>query len=258
MASSWKRPRPSVSRRSKSKRRERRKRFLARRRVKLARRKSQSLIRRARRKRLPWWEQSKMEFDAIRNPLPPEYAGHFEIAAVGKSLVISGSVEVPHTRQVRRISLVFPGRPSKVRPVVMADGPSTNRHRFGNFRPSPLCIWYRRDPASLQWSLRDGLVGLIDLVRLHLAKEAYFRATGSWPGPEVHLAPALRAGPDTEAKTSGPSKPRKYDTLAEARSTKLRKKRAREKCWCGEGKYSKCHGAIDRDHEMMLLGLADD
>ena len=73
---------------------------------------------------------------------------------------------------------------------VYADGPVESPHRYA---PHPkdaqqrtsLCIWYRADPPELRWVPADGLLTLIELTRVHLFKEAYYRETGEWLGAEV-------------------------------------------------------------------------
>jgi hypothetical protein len=180
-----------------------------------------------------------MEVLALEQHFPTEYHGEFLRKSVGKALVYFGEVEVPHTGQLRRISIVFPGPPSRVRPTVMADGPRTPRHRFGTYRPQPLCVWYSADPDTMRWTLKDGLGGLIDLARLHLAKEAWYRATGSWPGTEVHLRRELRA--------DAPPPSRRHPRQA------LR--HARRRCWCGQRRYTQCHGRLPEGQELKLLEL---
>lgn len=120
----------------------------------------------------------------------------------------------------------------------MADGPKRSRHRFYWSRPSSLCLYYGRDHESLQWLPSDGLVGLVDLARLHLMKEIWWRATGEWPGLEFHRRPPL--GNEQHAV-----KRRTFDAI----------RRSRQQCWCGESRYSACHGAIPPDEELEELGL---
>jgi hypothetical protein len=55
---------------------------------------------------------------------------------------------------------------------VGADGPTRSRHRFYWSRPSSLCLWFASDHEGRRWTLKDGLVALSDLARLHLIKEA--------------------------------------------------------------------------------------
>lgn len=71
-----------------------------------------------------------------------------------------------------------------------ADGPTDSPHRYAPHRQdrqrrSALCVWYPKDPPELQWVPGDGLLSLIDLTRIHLFKEAYWRETGEWLGPEA-------------------------------------------------------------------------
>jgi hypothetical protein len=156
---------------------------------------------------------------------------------VGRSIVYRGDVDLDPLPLRRRIALVFPGRPSRVSPVVMADGPRTPRHRFTSYRPVPLCMWYSCDEPDMQWQLGRGLAGLIDIARVHLFREARFRQTGRWRGPEVHLndadVPTNRALRRAPARDGG-----------------------RTRCWCGNGRrYIRCHGEIPAERELALLGI---
>ena len=65
---------------------------------------------------------------------------------------------------------------------IRADGPSDSPHRFAD---GCLCIWYPSDPDDRKWVGGDGLAELIAHVRIHLFKEAYWRETGEWLGPEA-------------------------------------------------------------------------
>jgi hypothetical protein len=47
-------------------------------------------------------------------------------------------------------------------------------------------MWHPDDPPDLRWLPKDGLVGLIGMACCHLFREAYWRETGKWLGPEVH------------------------------------------------------------------------
>jgi len=95
----------------------------------------------------------------------------------------------------RRIELCFSRttrRPTG--PDIYADGPEDSPHRFGPQGKDPrraLCVWYPDDPAERKWVPQDGLLSLIEMVRIHLFKEAYYREKGDWPGEE---APHGRSG----------------------------------------------------------------
>jgi hypothetical protein len=182
----------------------------------------------------PWWYRHPLELLALEGGFPAEYV-NFRRHVRGKALVYIGSVEVGDAGS-RRLTLIFPGRPARITPIVMADGPRTLRHRYRWARPTSLCIWYPPDPVSQRWNLREGLHGLIDRVRVHLLKEAWWRVHGSWPSPEIHHEP--RGG---ERRASAPSRAPQH--------------RERQRCWCGRGRYSSCHGAIDAESELEQLGL---
>ena len=168
--------------------------------------------------------------------MPPEYQ-HLERVVVGRALVYCGEVSLDPLPNTRRIAIVFNGRPSAVRPIVMADGPRTRRHRFTTYRPMPLCLWYARDAPEMQWRLERGLVELIDITRLHLLREARFRQTRRWRGPEVH--PRRLRGPANRAFRRA-----------------LHRERPRVKCWCGSGRrYIRCHREIAEERELVALGL---
>ena len=184
----------------------------------------------------PWWIEAPDELGLLEQDLPGEY-GHFDRIVIGRSIVYRGYVDLDPLPLRRRIALVFPGPPSRVRPVVMADGPRTPRHRFKSYRPMPLCMWYARDAPDMQWRPGSGLAGLIDIARVHLFREVRFRQTGRWRGPEVHLE-------DADALTNRAlRRARDHDGL-------------RTRCWCASGRrYIRCHGATPPEHELALLGL---
>jgi hypothetical protein len=86
----------------------------------------------------------------------------------------------------RQVSLLFPKglTPESVR--VKADGPAESPHRFSD---ESLCIWYPKDGPERKWVHSDGLVALLDLVSVHLFKEAYWRETDVWLGEEAPHIP---------------------------------------------------------------------
>lgn len=76
-----------------------------------------------------------------------------------------------------------------------------------------------------------------DLTRVHLVREAWWRETGRWGGPEVHRDP-------------NPSL---------AMSSTAKKRHERRKCWCGNGqRYTRCHGSMPAAQELAVLGIDDD
>ena len=88
----------------------------------------------------------------------------------------------------RRITIVFKADEPPSCVAVFADGPTESPHRYGERR---LCMWYPADPPELRWLPEHRLVGLIEMSRLHLFREEYWRRTGGrddgeWLGPEIH------------------------------------------------------------------------
>jgi hypothetical protein len=65
---------------------------------------------------------------------------------------------------------------------VLVDGPKDSPHRFGD---RSLCMWHPRDPFDQRWVFQDGLVALLGYVIAHLFREAWWRETGEWLGPEA-------------------------------------------------------------------------
>lgn len=73
---------------------------------------------------------------------------------------------------------------------VYSDGPTESPHRYSPHHKDPqkrpsLCIWYPDDPPDQRWTPRDGLLTMIEMTRVHLFKEAWYRETGEWLGEEV-------------------------------------------------------------------------
>jgi len=185
---------------------------------------------------LPWWIEAPDELEQLERALPAEYT-HFERTVIGRSIVYRGEISLDPLPVLRRLALVFPARPSKIAPVVMADGPRTRRHRFTSYRPMPLCMWYARDEPDMQWQLHQGLIGLIDIARVHLVREARFRQTRRWRGLEVHAD-----GPDIPVN-------RAFRRMSRRDGVRLR-------CWCGSNRrYTRCHGEITAERELLILGI---
>lgn len=46
-------------------------------------------------------------------------------------------------------------------------------------------MWDQRDSPDQRWLFDDGLVALIGYVIAHLFREAWWRETGKWLGPEA-------------------------------------------------------------------------
>lgn len=86
-----------------------------------------------------------------------------------------GIITVPHYED--RVLMIFF---SDHGVSAFADGPPSP-HRYAD---GSLCMWFPGDPFNRRWSIDDGLVNLLYLVRNHLFREAYWREHGEWLGDE--------------------------------------------------------------------------
>jgi hypothetical protein len=76
-----------------------------------------------------------------------------------------------------------------LRPVligVTCDGSTISKHRYEQER---LCIWDPDDEPDAKWVPEDGLFDLLLYTQLHLFREAHYRRTGEWLGPEAPHGP---------------------------------------------------------------------
>ena len=84
----------------------------------------------------------------------------------------------------RNVEIRFNGRSRN--PTIRVDGPSSP-HRYDN--NGALCIWYPHDPPESRWVFDDGLLTLLNHIQGHLFREAWWRETGEWLGPEAPHVP---------------------------------------------------------------------
>lgn len=91
---------------------------------------------------------------------------------------------VPHY-EARRVEVHFASITPR-RPVVRVDGPTDSPHRFAE---DELCMWEPGDPDEQRWVFDDGLPALLGLTITHLFREAWWRETGEWLGPEAPHRP---------------------------------------------------------------------
>jgi hypothetical protein len=184
-----------------------------------------------------WWHLAPWEWTGLRRSLPPEYE-HLRWHRAGKAIVITGDVEIPTLNKMRRIAIIFRGRPSREPVIVMAHGPTASRHRYRWARPTSLCIWFPSDPHAQRWTYDKGLAMLVDLIRMHLLREMWWRTTQRWDAPEVHDEPT-----GTERQLQ-----------RRVARVKCRTRKVHE-CWCSRRPYSACHGAMGEAEELDWLGL---
>lgn len=97
-------------------------------------------------------------------------------------------IDVPFY-EARAVTIRFRSR-GKL-PYVTADGPTDSPHRFDD---GTLCMWFPADPIEKVWTFADGLLDLLDTIVGHLFREAWWRETGEWLGPEVPHRPTSARG----------------------------------------------------------------
>ena len=89
-------------------------------------------------------------------------------------------INVPHYEPCH-VEIFFPrSAPSFAK--ITADGPTESPHRYSTHQ---LCIWHPDDPNENRWMFEDGLLILLGLIAAHLFREAWWRETGEWLGPEA-------------------------------------------------------------------------
>lgn len=94
---------------------------------------------------------------------------------------------VPEYDETRQVEIRFEG---SYTPKIYVDGPTESPHRYSERR---LCIWYPDDPPEQRWVFDDGLLILINLIQLHLFREAWWRETGGRNGGK-RLGPEVTHG----------------------------------------------------------------
>lgn len=131
----------------------------------------------------PWYTdvRARIRFErGVRDAYPA-----MNVSATGRGMnariIYTLMVEIPEY-PARRVTIALPNWSTPSVASVTADGPTESRHRYGE---RELCIWHPDAPPDERWMPEDGLLALIDHARVHLFKEAYWRETGRWPGPEA-------------------------------------------------------------------------
>lgn len=155
-------------------------------------------------RRKPAWEQrlaSRLQFErgayAAYPSLQSTSTGHRQYARIVYRVVVPIDHYEPRTVEMHfRRNTALPSLTA-----VYADGPNESPHRYPpadeDHDPQQrwsLCIWHPKAIPDSRWVPDDGLLTLIELTRAHLFKEAYYRETGEWLGPE---APHTRTGGET-------------------------------------------------------------
>jgi hypothetical protein len=145
-------------------------------------------------KRQPWHNdiRARLRFERQARSRHPGLTCSSAGRGYGTTVTYQLTVAVPEYA-TRRVTIALTNGYEPYNAKITADGPPESPHRY---RDSTLCIWRPSDPDARKWVGSDGLAELITHVTIHLFKEAYWRETGEWLGPEApHELPKERAEP---------------------------------------------------------------
>jgi hypothetical protein len=144
-----------------------------------------------RRQRTPWFEsfKTRLRFELHASGAYPSLSGEKVGHGWNAKYVYTATVNVPGYER-RRIRIAFPALSEVSAPDIYVDGPGASPHRF---KGGKLCVWHPSDPDEQRWLPSDGLLGLLDMIAIHLFKEAWWRETGEWLGEEIVHVPDKEA-----------------------------------------------------------------
>lgn len=132
-------------------------------------------------KRTPWYHdfRKRLRFEAgVRK----EFA-EIRDRKIGKGwkaeIVYDLTVDVPEYKERRKVTIRLTNFADPTLKSVTVDGSTESPHRRGK---TDLCLWRRDAPPERQWTSDEGLLALIQYVRIHLFREAYWRETGGYDG----------------------------------------------------------------------------
>jgi hypothetical protein len=135
-------------------------------------------------KRACWYEdfRYRLRFEAAARQTLKSLSSTRAGKGATAEIVYVLTVSVPEYAESRTIKIRLANYKKPAFMAVSVDGPTSSPHRYpsGN-----LCMWYLDDGPELRWQPEEELLGLIQYVRVHLFREAYWRQYEYWPGPEA-------------------------------------------------------------------------
>jgi hypothetical protein len=136
-----------------------------------------------RRNRVPWYHdfRARIRFERRARERYPDLNAPARSPGLRTDIVYRLTVDVPHY-DPRCIEIRIRNGYSPGRPRITCDGPPESPHRY---RGGYLCVWEPEDEPDGGWVHKDGLEELIERIRVHLFREAYWREYGEWLGTEV-------------------------------------------------------------------------
>lgn len=99
---------------------------------------------------------------------------------------------------IYRLVAAFPEPPEERPRVFCLDGPYVPEHRYSRYE---LCLYYPQDPIERRWTRDQGLLGLFDMARAHVAAEELVATEGGpWALDEAPHGPTKPAPSDPSLK----------------------------------------------------------
>ncbi len=134
----------------------------------------------------PWYgnDVQRVHFERSAKRHFPTLRGVIRTSGSKAGRIYKAAIDVPHYEQ-RHVKIFFP-KDAPTFAKITADGPIDSPHRYDTHQ---LCIWYLDDPDENRWVFKDGLPILLGLIAAHLFREAWWRETGEWLGPEAGHSP---------------------------------------------------------------------
>ena len=138
----------------------------------------------------PWYgrDRDRILFEGAARHYPALRA----TTVAGRGRIYHVKIDVRHYEE-RRVEIRFEKANPRI-PRIYADGPSSP-HRY---KDGSLCVWHSSDPVGNRWVFEDGLLELLGHIEAHLFREAWWRETDEWLGPEAPHAPAAKERPRGE------------------------------------------------------------
>jgi hypothetical protein len=135
------------------------------------------------RKRQPWYTdiRARLRFEARARSQHRTLTATSTGRGHNAEIVYRLTIDVPEY-EPRKVVIRLRNGFDPCAAQITADGPTDSPHRYSS---DGLCIWHPDDSPEQSWTADDGLGELISHVAIHLFKEAYWRETGEWLGPEA-------------------------------------------------------------------------
>src|SRR4051794_33296539 len=132
---------------------------------------------------MPWFQdvRRRLRFEHSARTAYPGLRSSSTGRGLNASVTYTVTVDVPEY-EPRRLTISISNSFKPILNGVVADGPTDSPHRYPG---EQLCMWYPSDPADRRWVAEDGLRTLIEHARIHLFKEAWWRETREWLGPQA-------------------------------------------------------------------------